>query len=1476
MKEKFRLFLVCAMLIPYIMEPAWLVNAASEPASVIQNVTKESSYEYGAEVMAPEPNAALEFDHDVSETQAVTGDGQELAVASGAEVVASTSEQLMPLEQWLFPQSRITLPNRRLANEERADWIAEYWALGGPYAFELEVVRLVNEARIERGLHPIQLDISLMMAARFYTQNMATFGVVGNWSHNVGPYRIPDATHGASANVVTAFGGRLRWNGGNAAAGHQTPAEVVQAWINSPGHYAYIISPEHRYMGAGTHVGGPWGVSHYMFLSDRPSDPRRTVEVQNGTGSGEFAAGETVVIRATIPSGHRFVRWEGPVGFTNENAANTTFTMPANAVTVQAMIELVEGAHPVTFDLNGGHLDGLTTSIEIMVAPNEAIGLANVPTSLRHDIYIFAGWQANGVGPALACAQVGALIVSEATVFQALWIPIADWEQLREHINGLSAGEHTIRLTQDITATGAAIQIPSGRYIRIESADASMQTLTQTNNGQRHFAIGRDAELILGAGVTLSGGEVNNTNNAGGVQVNVTSSFTRQHIGTFTMQEGSVIEHVHRTSNGGAVFLQGPSSGTIMDGIDITAMARFNLEGGILRYNSAPNGGAVHVDRGNSHMVMTGGIIENNQATNTVSGLNTGGGGVYVRGFSNMASTFIMSGGIVQGNESRTVGGGVVIEHGTFQMSGNATITDNVALANWANAGGGGVMLLNSTFTMEGGTISDNRNPRGAGIFIGSMTGGRSFMTMTGGTITDNTASSLGGGVAVGASTAVGTFTMSGGSINRNTSANGGGIHIGVDSMFMMDHEDARITNNQASSTGGGISQVGGTVIITDGTISHNTAASQGGGVRVSATAANAFTMTGGTISHNRANHGDGGGLFTTLHTYQSPLPAGIHYANVNIGANANFSHNTAGAGAFMPPSNAAAATNIAVTATRSGGFTHALNNLDINFRVGTVVLLHPVRFLDGSAILSSIAIKGGAQLAAGDIPSEPSREGYKFIGWARTPAGAAETLIGETITGAVDFYAVWQPVSSACNVIVEGQFANQEGANGLSGASWVLCDDGVLEVGEGFINWTLTTSPWNAYRTSINEIIFTGPITAGTSLHSLFFSLSNITAIEGLEYFDTSNVTDMSLMFRSASRLESLDLSTWDTSSVTNMGWMFANATQLTSLDVSNWDTRNVVYMHAMFTNVVSIVSLDLSTWDTSSVTNMSWMFRDTHQLKSLDVSTWDTSNVTNMGLMFQRALGLANLDVSNWSTSNVTSMVGMFSLTRQLTNLDVSNWDTSNVRSMDSMFAGTGLVNLDVSNWDTGRVNDMNYMFAWTSNLTSLDPANWNTSSVMSMRSMFADTSLTSLDLSNWNTNSVTDMSEMFSYASQLTSLDVSNWDTSSVTNMNRMFSGTFSLRILTLGENFAFVVQTQPCWISNLRVMPDPELPPEYCWTTDAGLPEIEPTNEFTGYWQNVGDGTIKQPNGTHVLTSEQLMEQFDGQTMADTWVWQPSSN
>ncbi|GBU29393.1 hypothetical protein R84B8_02957 [Treponema sp. R8-4-B8] len=81
-----------------------------------------------------------------------------------------------------------------------------------------------------------------------------------------------------------------------------------------------------------------------MAACDVGSDSTTTtttyaVTVNGGSGSGSYAPGATVSISATASSGQTFTSWtviSGGATLANANSANTTFTMPANAVTVTA------------------------------------------------------------------------------------------------------------------------------------------------------------------------------------------------------------------------------------------------------------------------------------------------------------------------------------------------------------------------------------------------------------------------------------------------------------------------------------------------------------------------------------------------------------------------------------------------------------------------------------------------------------------------------------------------------------------------------------------------------------------------------------------------------------------------------------------------------------------------------------------------------------------------------------------------------------------------------------------------------------------------------------------------------------------------------------------------------------------------------------------------------------------------------------
>ncbi len=314
------------------------------------------------------------------------------------------------------------------------------------------------------------------------------------------------------------------------------------------------------------------------------------------------------------------------------------------------------------------------------------------------------------------------------------------------------------------------------------------------------------------------------------------------------------------------------------------------------------------------------------------------------------------------------------------------------------------------------------------------------------------------------------------------------------------------------------------------------------------------------------------------------------------------------------------------------------------------------------------------------------------------------------------------------------------------------------------------------------------GKIIANKDSSYLFCEFYKLESIEGLEYFDTSNVTNMSSMFYLCTNLTELDLSDFDTSKVTNMNSMFGECHNLIRLNVNNFDTSNVTNMSNMFVYCQNLTELDLSDFDTSKVTDMAGMFSYCFNLRKLNVSNFNTTKVTTMYGMFTECISLTELDVSSFNTSNVINMEEMFYGCESLIKLDVSNFNTSNVTSMRYMFYGcSNLTELNISNFNTTKVTTMYGMFTDCISLTELDVSSFNTSKVTNMGGMFESCSnLTELNLSSFNTSNVVVMEAMFLNSSNLITIDFRNATFNSVTSYSYMLDGTSNLSVIVKDES------------------------------------------------------------------------------------------
>ena len=175
------------------------------------------------------------------------------------------------------------------------------------------------------------------------------------------------------------------------------------------------------------------------------------------------------------------------------------------------------------------------------------------------------------------------------------------------------------------------------------------------------------------------------------------------------------------------------------------------------------------------------------------------------------------------------------------------------------------------------------------------------------------------------------------------------------------------------------------------------------------------------------------------------------------------------------------------------------------------------------------------------------------------------------------------------------------------------------------------------------------------------------------------------------------VDISKLDTSNIENMSSMFKGCSKLTSIYLgNNINTSTLTSMAEMFYGCSQLTSLDLNILDTSNVNDMKNMFYDCKNLKELHIENFDTSNVETMESMFYECRSLTTLDLSNFRTSSVTNMVNMFLNCQSLISLNLQNFDTSNVQNINRIFYQCiSLISLNINSFDTSNIENPQFCF-------------------------------------------------------------------------------------------------------------------------------------------------------------------------------------
>ena len=351
------------------------------------------------------------------------------------------------------------------------------------------------------------------------------------------------------------------------------------------------------------------------------------------------------------------------------------------------------------------------------------------------------------------------------------------------------------------------------------------------------------------------------------------------------------------------------------------------------------------------------------------------------------------------------------------------------------------------------------------------------------------------------------------------------------------------------------------------------------------------------------------------------------------------------------------------------------------------------------------------------------------------------------------------------------------------------------------------------------------------TSCREWFSTGYYLKNIEGLEYLNTNEVTDMSQMFKACYSLPNIDLTHFNTDKVTEMDQMFYACWSLTTLDLSEFNTSSVATMYQMFMSCKSLqtvyVNCNFTTENCNDNDNQ--MFAQCEKLAGAtecdgtsDIGTnranyvdgyltdiayarWSDDGKTltfysnhdrqsgDFGVLHSgypswledenERYATATHVVFDESFSNArpTSCGYWFASFQSLEGIEgIEHLNTSETTSMEGMFYGCVVKNnMNLSAHNTSKVKNMSNMF-FNAQIPSVSLSGLDCSEVTDMEAMFMNASISQIDLTGLRTSKLTSMGSMFEGCQIKDNLDLSGFDTEKVTSMSSLFKNCTATNI------------------------------------------------------------------------------------------------
>jgi surface protein len=189
----------------------------------------------------------------------------------------------------------------------------------------------------------------------------------------------------------------------------------------------------------------------------------------------------------------------------------------------------------------------------------------------------------------------------------------------------------------------------------------------------------------------------------------------------------------------------------------------------------------------------------------------------------------------------------------------------------------------------------------------------------------------------------------------------------------------------------------------------------------------------------------------------------------------------------------------------------------------------------------------------------------------------------------------------------------------------------------------------WNAWNSPIapycERVVFQPSFATvrPTTLSSWFYQFKALTTLEGMEYLNTSEVTDMSHMFQMCSALTELDLTRFNTEKVTSMTAIFGECSALKTIYCNDtwtcegWASGNMFYK---CNNLVGAISYDINCTGVAYANPDTGYF--TRKFLPGDANGDGSVSITDVGLVIDYILGKnpANIVVEAANVNNDSSV--------------------------------------------------------------------------------------------------------------------------------------------------------------------------------------------------------------------------------------------